>query len=82
LGISVAALDKVAAYFDLTIDDVVHLGSDVPQDVKIEDKATSEQLRLIQELDPDDKSMVFKMIDSLLTKKKMKDFFQQQLAGQ
>jgi len=48
--------------------------------VRIEDKATSEQLRLIQELDPDDKSMVFKMIDSLLTKKKMKDFFQQQIA--
>jgi len=78
--ISITALDKIAAYFDLSIDDIVHLGSDVPEEVRIEDKATSEQLRLIQELDPDDKSMVFKMIDSLLTKKKMKDFFQQQIA--
>lgn len=78
--ISVTALDKIAAYFDLTIDEIVHLDSGITDEIRIEDKASSEQLRLIQELDPDDKSMVFKMIDTLITKKKMKDFFQQQLS--
>ena len=47
----------------------------------MEDKTTIEQVKLIQELDPEDKSMVFKMIDTLLTKKKFKDFFQKNVAA-
>ena len=41
----------------------------------IEDKTTMEQLRLIQQLDDDDKNVIFKMIDTMLTKNKFKDFF-------
>jgi len=32
-------------------------------------------MRLIQELDEDDKQTVFKIIDKMLTTKKFKDFF-------
>jgi hypothetical protein len=38
-------------------------------------------MRLIQELDEKDKSIVFSMIDIMLTKKKFKDFFQKNVAA-
>jgi len=44
--------------------------------VVIEDKTTVEQMRLIQQLDEDDKQTIFKLIDKMLTNKKFKDFFQ------
>jgi len=55
--------------------------SEVPKEIVIEDKATSEQMMLIQELDEKDKSIVFSMIDIMLTKKKFKDFFQKNVAA-
>jgi len=79
--ISVSALDKVARFFNITIDELVHLGNDLPQEVEIEDKTTMEQLKLMQELDDEERSMIFKMIDSFLTKKKFKDFFKKNVAS-
>ena len=37
--------------------------------------------RVIQQLDKEDRSIVFKMIDTFLTKKKMKDFFENNVAS-
>ncbi len=79
--ISVSALDKVARFFNITIDELVHLGNDLPQEVEIEDKTTMEQLKLMQELDDEERSMIFKMIDSFLTKKKFKEFFKKNVAS-
>ena len=45
----------------------------------IGDKAAAEQLRLIAELDKEDKEVIFKMIDTMLTKKKFKDSFQENM---
>ena len=42
---------------------------------------TTEQMRLIQELDEKDKSIVFGMIETMLTKKKFKDFFNNNIAA-
>ncbi len=39
----------------------------------------SEQLDLINQLDEEDKSTVFKIIDTMLTKKKFQNFFQKNL---
>ncbi|WP_160171991.1 hypothetical protein [Schleiferia thermophila] len=47
-----------------------------PDKVTFEDKSLMEQVLLIAELEPEDKNMVLKMIDTFLTKKKNKDFFQ------
>ena len=69
------AVDKIAAYFNITIDELVHMGENVPKEVSMEDKTTVEQVKLIQELDQEEKNMVFKMIETFLTKKKFKDFF-------
>ena len=79
--ISVAALDRIASYFNTTVDEIIHMGEDVPQEVSIEDKTTMEQLKLLEELEPEEKNMVFKMIDTFLTKKKFKDFFNKNIAA-
>jgi len=79
--ISVPALDKIAKYFNLSLDDLVHLADNIPQEVSVGDKTTVEQVKLIQELDQEEKNMVFKMIETFLTKKKFKDFFQKNVAA-
>ena len=37
-------------------------------------------MKLIEELDEEDKSMVFKMVEKMLTTKKFKDFFNKNIA--
>jgi len=61
----------------------IHLGIcwDIPKEISLEDKTTVEQVKLIQELDQEEKSMVFKMIETFLTKKKFKDFFNKNIAA-
>ena len=46
----------------------------VPTEEKIEDKTTMEQLKLIGSLDEEDKAMAFRLIDTIITKKKFKYF--------
>jgi len=36
---------------------------------------------MIRELEPEEKSRIFKMIDTFLTKKKFKEFFQKNVAA-
>lgn len=36
---------------------------------------------MIHELEPEEKNIVFKMVDTFLTKKKFKDFFQKNVAA-
>ena len=50
-------------------------------EVTVEDKSLIEQVKLIAELEPEEKNMVFKMIDTFLTKKKFKDFFAKNIAA-
>ena len=54
---SVKVLDKLAKFYGVTIDAIVHLNGEVPQEVKIEDKTTLEQMRLIQELNEKDREI-------------------------
>jgi transcriptional regulator with XRE-family HTH domain len=78
--LSIDAISKIAKYFNMTIDQLVNFEGDIPQEVTIEDKTLVEQVKLIQELEPEEKSMVFKMVDTFLTQKKFKDFFQKNVA--
>ena len=66
----------------MTIDQVVHFDTQ-PVDVTILDKPNFEQinLNLINQLDEDDRTVVFKIIDTMLTKKKFKDFFNNNVAA-
>lgn len=79
--LSIDAINKVAKYFGMTIDELVNFNGKIPNEVTVEDKSLMEQVKLIAELEPEEKTMVFKMIDTFLTKKKFKDFFQQNVAA-
>ncbi len=77
---SIEMLDKLANLFGITIDQIVHMKEDITKDVTIEDKTTIEQMRLVQQLEEKDKNIIFSMIETMLTKKKFKDFFQKNIA--
>jgi len=53
----------------------------MPQETTVEDKTLMEQVKMIQELEPEEKNRIFKMVDTFLTKKKFKDFFQANVAA-
>ncbi|WP_255590371.1 helix-turn-helix domain-containing protein [Algoriphagus sp. NBT04N3] len=67
--LSLDAVNKIARYFGMTIDELVNFDGNIPDEVTIEDKSLMEQVKLIAELEPEEKNMVFKMIDTFLTKK-------------
>ncbi|TWI98625.1 hypothetical protein JN11_02813 [Mucilaginibacter frigoritolerans] len=74
-------LQKMAQLFNMTTDQVINHDGKVPKEVIIEDKTAVEQMRLIQQLDEDDKQTIFKLIDKMLTNKKFKEFFQNNVAA-
>lgn len=65
----------------MTTDQILNSDVDIPNETTLEDKSSIEQLNLIKQLDEDDRSVVFKIIDTMLTKKKFKDFFQKNVAA-
>ncbi len=79
--ITVAELKKIAMLFDMTVDQVLNFDGELPQEVTVEDKTEREQFKMFNELDEDDKKTVFKIIDTMLTKKKFKDFFNKNIAA-
>ncbi|MCD4795395.1 MAG: hypothetical protein K8R54_19340 [Bacteroidales bacterium] len=52
-------LNKLAGFFGVTVDDILNPDKDVPKEVIIEDKTTLEQVRLIQQLEDEDKKCNF-----------------------
>ncbi len=80
-ALTVDELQKVAQLFNMTTDQVLGYDGKVPAEVVIEDKTAVEQMRLIQQLDEDDRQTIFKLIDKMLTNKKFKDFFQKNVAA-
>jgi transcriptional regulator with XRE-family HTH domain len=79
-ALTVEELQKMAQLFNLTTDQILHYDGHLPTEVVIEDKSAVEQLRLLQQLDNEDRQTIFKLIDTMLTKKKFKDFFQKNIA--
>jgi len=79
---SVEVLEKLSKFYNMTIDDIIHFneGKQVPKEVVAEDKNLTEQVRLINELEPEEKNVIFKMVNTFLTQKKFKDFVQQNVA--
>jgi transcriptional regulator with XRE-family HTH domain len=77
--IKVTELLKLSELFNMSLDQIVNFEGDTPQEITIEDKAASEQLKLISQLDDDDKQTVFNIIDKMLTNKKFKTFFKENI---
>ena len=78
---SVTILKKLADLFEVSVDYIIEPNEDLPKEVIIEDKTVNEKLRLIAQLDEEDKNMVFRMIDKMLTTKKFKEFFDKNMAS-
>lgn len=79
--ITVSELNKMAQLFNLSVDQIINYNENIkPTEITIEDKSTIEQMQLIQQLDEEDKTTVFKIIDKMLTTKKFKDFFAKNVA--
>lgn len=80
-AVTVEELHKMAQLFNLTTDNIINYDGAIPKEVQIEDKTTVEQMRLIQQLEEDDRQTIFKLIDKMLTNKKFKDFFNKNVAA-
>jgi transcriptional regulator with XRE-family HTH domain len=79
-ALNVDELQKMAQLFNMTTDQIINYDGKVPKEVVIEDKTAVEQMRLIQQLDEEDKQTIFKLIEKMLTNKKFKDFFAKNMA--
>ena len=71
--------DKLAKFFVLTIDKLVHPNIKLPKEVRVEDKTTNEKVQLISQLDEDDKTALYRIIEGMLTKNKFQTFFEQNI---
>jgi transcriptional regulator with XRE-family HTH domain len=79
--ISIEALIQLSKQFNMTVDEIISFdNSRIPNEVTIEDKAMLEQLQLINELEPEEKTILLKLIETFVTKKRFKDYLQQNIA--
>ena len=77
--VTVKELQKIAKLFNTTIDNIVNFEGNIPKEITITDKTAVEQMNLISQLDEEDKQTVFNIIDKMLTNKKFKNFFQENI---
>ena len=80
-ALTVDELQKMAQLFNMTTDQVLNYDGKIPKEVVIGDKTIAEQMRLIQQLDEEDRQTIFRLIEKMLTNKKFKDFFQKNIAA-
>lgn len=80
-ALTVDELQKMAQLFNLSTDQIINYDGKMPKEVIIEDKTAVEQMRLIQQLEEEDKQTIFRLIDKMLTNKKFKDFFTKNIAA-
>ena len=78
---SVKELQKLANLFDMTVDQIINFEGDIPKEITLTDKSGMEQLNLINKLDKEDKNIVMKIVETMLTKQKFKDFFNKNIAA-
>ena len=81
--ISVDALVRIAKNFGMTVDDVLYFGekNEAPKEISLTDKKALEQLQLINELDKEEKSILLKLIETFVSKKRFKDYLQKNIAA-
>jgi transcriptional regulator with XRE-family HTH domain len=75
---SVSTLAKVAKALGIQLSEL--FANDLLKDVNSYDKSLMEKITLIDQLDEEEKTSLFKIIDGLFSKKKMKDSLTKALA--
>ena len=81
--IPVDCLILIAKNFGMTVDDIIYFDekNSVPKEITVDDKATLEQLQLINELDKEEKNILLKLIETFVSKKRFKDYLQKNIAA-
>jgi len=80
--VKVSELKILSILFNMSVDDIINYDENIsPKEVILEDKSENEQIKLINQLDEEDKTTILKIIDTMLTKKKFKDFFNKNVAS-
>jgi transcriptional regulator with XRE-family HTH domain len=81
--IPVDRLIYIAKNFGITVDDIIFFEekNNVPNEVSMEDKATLEQLKLINELDTEEKTILLKLIETFVSKKRFKEYLQNNISA-
>lgn len=81
--IPVDRLIYIAKHFGISVDDIIFYNekNNAPKEVSIQDTATLEQLKLINELDTEEKSILLKLIETFVSKKRFKDYLQKNIAA-
>jgi transcriptional regulator with XRE-family HTH domain len=81
--IPVDGLVHIAKTFGMSVDDVIYFGekNGVPNEISMDDKAALEQLQLINELEDEEKTILLKLIETFVSKKRFKDYLQKNIAA-
>jgi len=60
----------------LTVDDIIYFGdkNGIPQEISMTDKKALEKLQLINELEDEEKSILLKLIETFVSKKRFKEY--------
>jgi len=77
----VEELYKAEKLFNMPTGLILAYDGGIPREVVTKDKTAVEQLRHIQQLEDEDRLTSFKLINKMLTNKKFKDFFQNNVAA-
>ena len=80
-NVTVEELQAMATLFCMTMDQIANYEGVMPKEVTIEDKSMVERVKLIEQLNEEDKKTIFSIIDKMLTNKKFKDFFNKNVAA-
>ena len=79
--VSIEALIQLSKQFNMSVDEIISFDNNkIPNEVSIADKATLEQLQLINELEPEEKTILLKLIETFVSKKRFKAYLQQNIA--
>lgn len=65
----------------MNTDQIINHDGSIPKEVILEDKTELEQIRLIQQLEEENKQTIFRLVGKMLTNKKFKDFFAKNAAA-
>ncbi|KQK24353.1 hypothetical protein AR438_17135 [Chryseobacterium aquaticum] len=81
--IPVDKLVFVAKNFGIAVDDIIFFNekNNVPNEVSVQDTAVLEQLKLINDLDNEEKNILLKLIETFVSKKRFKDYLQKNIAA-
>lgn len=77
---SLEVLQKLSTILGVSIDELLNLEENKqPSIVTVEDKTISEKIRLMEQLEEEDKNVFYRMLDTMLTKQKFQNFFEKNL---